>query len=104
MTKRASIRRQWKKVESKVAEFIGGRRVPVTGRQRGDAPDIEHNWLSVEVKHRSAIPTYLKEGMQQAVASAHPRQLPVVILAPKGAKVEDYLFCVRLGDAKEWWM
>lgn len=104
MTTKASIRRKWKAIETKIAKFIGGKRVPVTGRQRGDAPDIEHNWLGVECKFRSSLPNWIHDAMDQAVKSSRPRQLPCVILAEKGSRTEDYYFIVRLGDAKDWWL
>ena len=94
----------WKAVERRIAKFIGGVRVPVSGRQRGDAPDIEHNWLSIEVKYRKKLPEWLHDAMDQAVKSARLRQLPCVFLAERGKRVEDYYMIVRLGDAKEWWL
>lgn len=104
MATKASISRAWKRIESRVADYIGGIRVPVTGRQRGSAPDIEHNWLSVEVKYRAAIPTYLRDGMVQAEASAKPRQMPAVILVEKGQEIGEALICFRLKDARDHWL
>ena len=46
----------WKRTERRVAAEPAGVRVPVTGRARGDAPDIAHDRLSLEVKHRVALP------------------------------------------------
>jgi hypothetical protein len=42
--------RDWKQAERKIAAILGGRRIPVSGRGLGDAPDIEHLVLSVEVR------------------------------------------------------
>ena len=94
----------WKACERRIAKFIGGERVPITGRQRGDAPDIAHNWLSVEVKYRKKIPEWIKDAMRQAVASKRMRQMPCVILCEKGQKTEDNLIIFRLGDAKDHWL
>ena len=94
----------WKAIERKIATFIGGKRVPVTGRQRGDAPDIEHDWLSVEVKYKKELPKWLHDAMAQAVASQRPTQMPCVILAEKGSPTPEYYFVVKLGDAKDWWL
>ena len=52
---------RWKEVERAVAAKLGGQRVPITGRQRGDAPDVQHPWLSIEVKHRKLLPGWLHE-------------------------------------------
>ena len=43
-------RSTWKAVERGFAEALGGRRVPVTGRSRGDAPDVAREKWSIEVK------------------------------------------------------
>ncbi len=45
--------RDWKQAERRIAAILGGRRIPVSGRGRGDNPDIEHPALSVEVKARA---------------------------------------------------
>ncbi len=64
----------WKQIERWWALQLGGRRVPVTGRQRGDAPDVEHDRYAIEVKAGKCMPTRLRDGMRQAMASAamHP--------------------------------
>jgi hypothetical protein len=48
--------KDWKTAERRIAKELGGTRVPVTGRGRGDVPDIEHPALSVEVKSRRRLP------------------------------------------------
>lgn len=62
-------RNRWKQVERDWAEFLGGKRVPITGRSRGDAPDIEHPVFSVEVKAGAVVSERFRDGMEQAVAS-----------------------------------
>lgn len=99
----------WKACERRVAKYIGGERVPITGRQRGSAPDIQHPWLSPEVKYRSktsgeCIPKWLHEAMAQAEASARTRQMPCVILVEKGQEVGEAFICFRLRDAREHWL
>jgi len=54
-----SANQAWKRTERNVAALLGGRRVPVTGRQRGDTPDVAHPLLSLEVKHRREVPAWL---------------------------------------------
>jgi len=92
----------WKRTEREIAKLLGGRRVPVTGRQRGDAPDIEHPWLSIEVKHRKTVPAWLLDAIDQAEASNTGEQLPVVVLHPHGKRHADNLVIIRLGDFIEW--
>ena len=93
----------WKAVERSIARLIGGERVPVTGRQRGSAPDIEHDFLSVEVKHRKSLPSWLHEAMNQAQASKRGDQLPVVILHGKNMEYRNSMVLVRLDDFVDWY-
>jgi hypothetical protein len=48
--------KSWKVCERRIAVELGGCRVPVSGRARGDNPDIEHPTLSIEVKSRKRLP------------------------------------------------
>lgn len=85
MTTKLSLRNAWKSFERRVAKYIGNaERVPVTGRQRGSAPDIAHNWLAIECKYKQTLPKWLHDAMSQAKASAVGHQMPVVIVGEKG--------------------
>ena len=98
--------KDWKRFERKVAEQLGGRRVPITGRQRGDAPDVEHDALSIECKKRNVIPKWFKEAMNQAEASVKNReQVPIVVIHEKGQKNEDDYVVLRMKHFKalSWW-
>ena len=94
----------WKACERRVAKYIGGTRVPITGRQRGDAPDIEHPWLSVEVKYRKTRPEWIKDGMRQAKASSRGNQTPVVIICEKGADVGRAWALFELEEVRDRWL
>jgi hypothetical protein len=91
-------RSTWKRTERDIAARLGGKRVPVTGRARGDAPDIAHETLSLEVKHRASLPAWLHDAMAQAVAAAAPGQVPVAILHEHGTRHDGDLCVVRLVD------
>lgn len=88
----------WKRSERRIAEILGGRRVPVSGRQRGDAPDIRHATLAVEVKSRKKLPAWIVDALDQAEASAGAGQTPVAVLHEHGQRYTDSLVLVRLGD------
>lgn len=89
----------WKSAERKIASLLGGQRVPITGRQRGSAPDIAHPTLSLEVKHRENFPAWLLEALDQAEQSmVSESQIPLAILHQKGMKYEDCLAVMRLSD------
>lgn len=92
----------WKNTERRLAALLGGKRVPVTGRQRGSAPDIEHEWLSLEVKHRRILPAWLHDAMDQAKASRLDGQLPAVILHEKNMDHAKSMVLIRLDDFLEW--
>jgi hypothetical protein len=90
--------RYWKACERRVARILACRRVPVTGRQRGDTPDIEHDALSVEIKSRKSLPAWLLGALDQAQAAAEDRKVPVVVLHQDRAPYEESLVVLRLSD------
>lgn len=94
----------WKAVERKIAAMLGGRRVPITGRVRGDAPDIAHDWLSPEVKHRKKLPEWLHDAISQAVASKRGEQLPIVVLHERGMRYRDSFVVMKLGDFVDYFV
>ena len=100
----AKIRAWWKEWERKIAKYVGGVRVPITGRSRGDAPDIDHNWLAIEVKAKNKLPKYLFEARAQSEACAEINQLPVQIYAEKGMSVGDCFIVMRLSDFRDRWL
>ncbi len=88
----------WKVVERKIAAILGGQRVPVTGRQRGSAPDIDLPDWGVEVKHRKTLPAWLHDAFDQARACTKPSGKPVVILHEKGMQYADSYVILALSD------
>ena len=90
--------KRWKSTERKVALYFGGQRVPVTGRQRGDVPDILHPDLSTEVKDRNKLPDWLFDAMNQAEESQKRDQIPVVVLHQKGDSIAESLAVLRVKD------
>ena len=95
-------RRSWKRSESRIAGLLGGKRVPVSGRGRGDAPDVAHPWLSVEVKSRTIIPKWLTTALAQARAAAQEGQLPVAIIHKAGGRHDRSIVVMRLDDFTTW--
>lgn len=102
--------KNWKAVERKIAEILGGERVPVSGRTRGWAPDILHPLYALEVKSRLRIPALLVEGMDQAVKAAEwawkregVKKLPVLIIHKDGTAYDNSLVVIRLKDIQEWY-
>lgn len=74
-------RATWKAHERTVARVFGGQRVPVTGRSRGSAPDVEHPTFAIEVKAGAVLSSRLLKGMAQAKAYAdRTGKLPIVVV------------------------
>lgn len=88
----------WKTAERSLARILGGKREPVSGRQRGDKPDIAHSVFSVEVKHRESLPAWIMVAMKQADAANNGSQISMVLLHEKWQKYEDTLTIMRLSD------
>jgi hypothetical protein len=88
----------WKNTERRVAAILGGERVPVTGRQRGSAPDIAHPSLAIEVKHRAILPAWIRDAMDQAQASVRGEQLPIVVLHQAGDRFASSFVVLELSD------
>ena len=94
--------KDWKSCERRVAKLLGGHPVPVSGRGRGDAPDIEHPTLSIEVKSRKKIPAWLEDALRQAEASVKNGRLPVVVLHQDGQRYTASLVVLRLEDFSKY--
>jgi hypothetical protein len=93
---------RWKATERRVATLLGGQRVPVSGRGRGDAPDVRHPWLSIEIKDRAVLPAWLLDALDQAERSATPDQLPVAVLHRAGDRHDNALVVLRLAAFVAW--
>jgi hypothetical protein len=90
--------KDWKHPERRIAGLLGGQRVPVSGRQRGATPDIEHATLSIEVKSRKTLPAWLLDALAQARAAAKDGRVPVVILHQDRQRYRDAAVVVGLPD------
>jgi len=88
----------WKAAERAIARVLAGVRVGPTGEA---TPDVESDWLSVEVKTRKRLPDWLLEAMQQAHANRRGDRLAVVILHQVGARHDDDLVLLRLADFRD---
>lgn len=96
---------QWKAVERAIAARLGGQRVPVPGRHNSEAPDIEHEWLAIEVKHRNNMPMWIAKAMKQAIASQKSeQQLPIVVLHEKNKPYDEANVVIRLSDFVDWFV
>ena len=91
--------KDWKACERRIAELLGGQRIPITGRQRGETPDIEHATLSIEVKSRKSLPAWHLKALNQAqAASKDGKKMPVVVLHQDHALYAHSLVVLKLKD------
>ena len=90
--------KDWKQAERRIAKLLGGRRIPVTGRQQGDVPDIEHDALSIEVKSRKALPAWLLGALNQAQAASKNGKVPIAVLHQDRVPYAESLVVLRLED------
>lgn len=103
----------WKSFESFIGRFLTAlhgrakpsRRVPVTGRTRGDAPDVDDPVFAIEAKHGRQIPKLLLTAMAQADAAAafylkrdEGERIPMVVMHPHGGRNEESLVIFRIKD------
>jgi hypothetical protein len=87
----------WKHAERRIAAITGGTRVGNQGRHVG-AEDVAHDRLSLECKHRAALPTWLHEAMRQAERNAPTGKLAVAVLHESGQRYDDSLVVIRLSE------
>ena len=79
----------WKNWERKVAEWFGGdaviaKRIPVNGRQSGDAPDVETIKFAIEVKAGKVVSSRTLKAVDQAKkAAVATNKIPVVVQVHK---------------------
>jgi hypothetical protein len=90
--------KDWKACERRIAELLGGQRVPVSGRTRGDAPDVAHDRFSIEVKSRKTLPAWLLDALAQARAATKDGRAPVTVLHQDRQQYRDALVVMRLAD------
>ena len=93
-------RSTWKNTEREWSRWLGGERVPVTGRQRGDVPDIRHPNFSVEVKAGNVLSVRLQQGMKQAEAALKEGQMALLCVShtQKGKRDRNHMVVMPLVD------
>lgn len=88
----------WKRVESRIAKALGGKRIPVTGIDRADR-DVETSMFYVQVKRRKALPPWLWDWLGGICATAKPNgKIGVLILTKPGQRDREGIVCLRYAD------
>lgn len=89
----------WKAHERRTAKLLGGQRV---GNRGTNTEDVEHDWLSIECKHKKALPDWLKEAVAQAKRNSSDGKLPIAVLHELGKRSDGDLVVIRMSDFREW--
>lgn len=94
--------KKWKRFETRVAKYLGGERIPVTGKGRGDR-DVETPLLCIQTKYRNAIWATLLRWMDEiCLTSLTHRKTGVLVLAKPGMDTGDALVVMRLRDFQDF--
>jgi len=88
-------RTRGKKTELAIAKIMGAK------RNHFEAEDLSHPILSIEVKHRKALPVLIKNFMGQAVAACTEDKIPCVVMHEGNAQHTDDLVLMRLYDLED---
>lgn len=81
--------------ELAIAKLLGAK------RNHFEAEDLNHDTLSIEVKHRATLPKSITRWMNQAVQVAPAGKIPTLIMHEAGRHHVDDLVVLRLGDVLE---
>jgi hypothetical protein len=110
------VDRLWKKIERRVAEYWGFRRVPVAEQQGFDVVPKDYYYhddmvggaavlpLGFEVKEAKSFPKWFLDATRQAQrhATKHGGKLvPAVVFAQKGSRAGDYAVVMRMEDLRD---
>ena len=94
-----TVRRTWKKFESRVAAYFGGERNPLSGgNSKHTRADVIHNDLFIECKLRQnpAIWNLYENTKEMAIDE---NKIPVLAIQKKNKK--GFLICVHSNDFKK---
>ncbi|MCL5108785.1 MAG: hypothetical protein M1401_07970 [Chloroflexi bacterium] len=93
------VNASWKQTERAIAKRLGGRRSGSPAQSGATATaDVVAAALCCEVKHRRALPEWLKAALRQSVQAAGPGQLSLVVLHEAGERHDGDIVCLRLAD------
>lgn len=91
----------WKRVETRIAKALGGKRIPVTGIDRHGA-DIITPMFCIQSKRRLGMPSYLREWLDGICLTAkQANKVGVVIWTSPGKRDESAVVVMRLSDFRE---
>ena len=92
--------KSWKAFERRIAERVGGKRIPVTGER--DGSDIDAGPFQYQCKLRRGLPSYLREWLRGIVSAGERKKATGIVIwkAPR-EKDDDAIVILRLADWQE---
>ena len=84
----------WKQAEREIAKRFNTER---TGPMGERCPDAISEAYAIEVKHRSRLPKWLREAVEQVQDSGRrwaPHKLPIIVLHQKGQNYDECVVIV----------
>lgn len=93
-----TARNTWKNAERRVAEDLGGKRIPVTGIDRCGA-DVENSLFCVQVKLRKCLPVWLWGWLSGIRGDATPKgKVGILVLKKPRQRDSDGLVVMSYSD------
>ena len=87
----------WKAFERRLAQRMGGRRIPVTGEKAG--VDVDAGPFCYQAKLRRGLPSYLRSWLRGIVSAGERKgSIGVVIWKQPNARDDDAVVVLRLAD------
>lgn len=91
--------KRWKAQERRVARALNARRNPHDG---SGAPDVENEWLVVEVKDRVGLPAWIMAALDRARAKAERKRLGLVAIT--SSSTPQVLLVIEITDFRDWFV
>ena len=89
--------KSWKSFERRLANRLGGRRIPCTGEK--DGIDVDAGPFVYQAKLRRGVPSYMRSWLRGIVeAGARKGSIGVLIWKAPNARDDDSLVLLRLKD------
>lgn len=92
-----TARNTWKAYERRVAQDLGGRRIPVTGIDRHGA-DVETPLFFCQIKLRRSLPAWLFDWLGGICSTTPEGKVGILILRKPRQEDNDALVVVRYRD------
>lgn len=95
-----TARQTWKNWERRIAEDVGGRRIPVTGIDRADR-DVEGGMFWYQAKLRRSLPAWIFDWLGGICGACPDGKVGVLVLRTPRMKDDDALVVLKWKDWRD---